>query len=152
MLLEQYLRTEYIDSNLSAKTKVEALTELVNKLIQGGLELDLSLIVKILMQRENLGSTGIGDGVAIPHGKTSTVEDLVVAIGRSVKGIDYDSADGKPVHLLFLLLAPENSAGQYLKVLAKISKMLKIEYFRDMLLTAKSSEDLYEIIVDQEKY
>lgn len=150
MQLEQYLKTEYINANLLSKTKVEVLNELVNTITNGGLKLDSSLIVEILMQRENLGSTGIGDGVAIPHGKTSAVDDLVVAFGRSTEGLDYDSADGKPAHLFFLLLAPENSAGQHLKVLARISKMLKIEFFRDMLLKAKSTNDLYKIIIDQE--
>jgi PTS system nitrogen regulatory IIA component len=151
MPLEQFLKTEYVKSNLLAKTKVAALNELVDTVIHAGLKLESSLIVEILMQRENLGSTGIGDGVAIPHGKTSAIDDLVVAFGRSMEGIDYDSADGKPVHLFFLLLAPENSAGRHLKVLARISKMLKIENFREMLLKAKSSNDLYKIIIEQEK-
>lgn len=150
MPLEQFFKTEYIKSDLLAKTKVEALHELVDTIIHGDLKLDSSLIVEILMQRENLGSTGIGDGVAIPHGKTSAIEDLVVAFGRSIEGIGYDSADGKPVHIFFLLLAPEKSAGYHLKVLARISKMLKIKNFREMLLKAKSSDDLYKIIVEQD--
>lgn len=151
MLLEQYLKTEYIKCSLLAGTKVEVLKEMVNTIIHGGLKVDSSSIVEILMKREYLGSTGIGYGVAIPHGKISAIDALVVAFGRSVKGIDYDSADGKPVHLFFLLLAPENSAGQHLKVLAKISKMLKMENFREMLLKAKSDDDLYKIIIDQDK-
>ncbi|KUG23194.1 pts system, fructose-specific iia / iib / iic component [hydrocarbon metagenome] len=150
MPLEQFLKTEYVKSSLLAKTKVAALNELVDTVIHGGLKLDSSSIVEILVQRENLGSTGIGDGVAIPHGKTSAIDDLVVAFGRSMEGIDYDSADGKPVYLFFLLLAPENSAGQHLKVLARISKMLKKENFREMLLKAKSSNDLYKIIINQD--
>jgi PTS system nitrogen regulatory IIA component len=150
MQLDQIIKIEFINANLLAKTKTEVLTELVNTLIQGGLKLNASLIVEILQQRENLGSTGIGDGVAIPHGKTSAIDDLIVAFGRSVEGIDYDSSDGKPVHLFFLLLAPENSAGQHLKVLAKISKMLKVANFRKTLLKAKSTGDLYKIIIDQD--
>ncbi|HPR15219.1 MAG TPA: PTS sugar transporter subunit IIA, partial [Smithella sp.] len=108
-------------------------------------------IIDILKQRENLGSTGIGEGVAIPHGKISNLNDIVVAFGRSEKGIAYDSLDGKPVHLFFLLLAPENSAGQHLKILAKISKMLKDVYFRNKLIAAKSRDELYQIIIDQER-
>ncbi|MCX5849194.1 MAG: PTS sugar transporter subunit IIA [Deltaproteobacteria bacterium] len=150
MQLDQIFKIEFINANLLAKTKTEALTELVNTLIRGGVKLNSSSIIEVLQQRENLGSTGIGDGVAIPHGKISELDDLVVAFGRSVQGISYDSMDGKPVHLFFLLLAPENSAGQHLKVLAKISKMLKAANFRKNLLKAKSQADLYRIIIDQE--
>lgn len=150
MQLDQIFKMEFINANLLAKTKIEALTELVNTIIQGGLKLNPSSIIEILQQRENLGSTGIGDGVAIPHGKIPELDDLIVAFGRSMEGVPYDSIDGKPVHLFFLLLSPENSAGQHLKVLAKISKMLKVANFRKMLLKAKSQSDLYKIIIDQE--
>ena len=150
MQLDQIFKVEFINANLLAQTKTEALAELVNTMIKGGFKLNSSSIIKILQQRENLGSTGIGDGVAIPHGKIPELDDLIVAFGRSTEGIDYDSLDGKPVHLFFLLLAPENSAGQHLKVLAKISKMLKIANFRKMLLKAKTQSDLYKIIIDQE--
>ncbi|MFA5321766.1 MAG: PTS sugar transporter subunit IIA [Smithella sp.] len=150
MQLEEIFKIEFINADLLAKNKDEALAELVNTIIRGGLNLDSNSILEILKQRENLGSTGIGDGVAIPHGKASALNDIVVGFGRSVDGIDYDSLDGKPVHLLFLLLAPENSAGQHLKILAKISKMLKETSFRKKLLKAKSQRELYEIIIDQE--
>lgn len=150
MQLDQIFKMEFINANLLAKTKTEALAEVVNTIIQGGIKLKSSLIIEILQQRENLGSTGIGDGVAIPHGKIPELDDLIVAFGRSTEGIAYDSLDGKPVHLFFLLLAPENSAGQHLKVLAKISKMLKIANFRKMLLKAKSQSELYKIIIEQE--
>lgn len=151
MQLDQIFKIEFIKGDLLAKTKTEALTELVNTIIQGGLKLDSSLAIEVLQQRENLGSTGIGDGVAIPHGKISALDELVVAFGRSKKGIAYDSLDGKPVHIFFLLLAPENSAGQHLKVLAKISKMLKTANFRKKLLEAKSERDLYKTIIDQDE-
>lgn len=151
MQLGQIFKIEFIKANLLAKTKTETLTELVNTVVQGGLKLDSSLAIEVLQQRENLGSTGIGDGVAIPHGKISALDELVVAFGRSKEGIAYDSLDGKPVHIFFLLLAPENSAGQHLKVLAKISKMLKTANFRKKLLEAKSERDLYKIIIDQDE-
>ena len=150
MQLDQIFKVDFINANLLAKTKIEALTELVNAITKGGIKLKSSSIIEILQQRENLGSTGIGDGVAIPHGKIPELDDLIVAFGRSMEGVPYDSVDGKPVHLFFLLLAPENSAGQHLKVLAKISKMLKVANFRKMLLKAKSQSDLYKIIIDQE--
>lgn len=150
MPLDKFFKADFINARLLAKTKVEVLTELVNTVVNGGLKLNPTVVVEILKQRENLGSTGIGDGVAIPHGKISEIDDLVVVFGRSIEGINYDSSDGKPAHLFFLLLAPENSSGQHLKVLDKISKMLKIENFREMLLKAKSSDDLYKIIIDQD--
>ena len=150
MQLNQILKIEFINANLLAKNKDEALEELVNTIIRGGLKLNSSSIIDILKQRESLGSTGIGDGVAIPHGKISDINDIVVAFGRSDEGIVYDSLDGKPVHLFFLLLAPENFAGQHLKILAKISKMLKDANFRKKLLKAGSQSELYEIIIEQE--
>jgi nitrogen PTS system EIIA component len=150
MQLNQIFKMEYINANLSAKTKDEALAELVNTIIRGGLKLNSSYILDILKQRESLGSTGIGEGVAIPHGKISDLSDIVVAFGRSIEGIAYDSLDSKRVHLFFLLLAPENSAGQHLKILAKISKMLKEVNFRKKLLKAGSQSDLYNIIMEQE--
>ncbi len=150
MRLNQIFKIEYINAGLSARGKDDALAELVNVVKDGGLPLNTSAIIDILKQRESLGSTGIGEGVAIPHGKISALNEIVVAFGRSRNGIAYDSLDGKPVHLFFLLLAPENSAGQHLKILAKISKMLKDVNFRNKLLGAKSRDELYKIIIEQE--
>lgn len=150
MQLNEIFKLEFINSNLLAKGKEEALVELVNTIIRGGFKLNSSSTLDILKQRESLGSTGIGDGVAIPHGKISDLNDIIVAFGRNEEGIAYDSLDGKPVHLFFLLLAPENSAGLHLKILAKISKMLKDSNFREKLLKAKSQSDLYKIIIEQE--
>jgi nitrogen PTS system EIIA component len=150
MQLDQILKKEFINDNLSARNKDDTLAELVKTVIQGGLNLDYFSIIEILKRRESLGSTGIGEGIAIPHGKISTLDHIIVAFGRSIEGIAYDAIDGKPVHLFFLLLAPENSAGQHLKILAKISKMSKEADFRRKLLQAKSQNDLYKIIIDQE--
>ncbi len=150
MQMDRIFKIEFINANLNANSKDEALAELIHTIIEGGLPLNSSAILDILKQRESLGSTGIGEGVAIPHGKIPALEDIVVAFGRSEEGIAYDSLDGKPVHLFFLLLAPENSAGQHLKILAKISKMLKEADFRRNLLKAKTQSDLYNIIIEQE--
>jgi len=150
MQLDQILKIEFINANLSAGNKDEALAELINTIIQGGIKLEHSSIIEILTQRESLGSTGIGDGVAIPHGKIPELDEIIVAFGRSMEGIPFNSLDGKPVHLFFLLLAPENSSGQHLKILAKISKMLKDVDFRRKLLKAESKSDLYKNIFDQE--
>jgi nitrogen PTS system EIIA component len=151
MRLAQILKQEYLNDNLQAKTKTEVLAELSEMLVKGSRNLDQSQILDILQKREKLGSTGIGDGIAIPHGKIGGLEDLVVAFGRSKKGVAFDSVDGKPVHLFFLLLAPEDSTGPHLKALAKISKMLKANNFRKNLMEAKSKNDLYKIIIEQDE-
>jgi PTS system nitrogen regulatory IIA component len=149
MQMDQILKIGFLNENMLAKTKAEALEELVNTLIKGGLKLDSAKVIEVLQQRENLGSTGIGEGLAIPHGKISTLDEIVVAFGRSKKGVDFDSLDGKPVHIFFLLLAPENSVGQHLKALAKISKMLKTANFRQKLIETDSKKDLYKLIIEQ---
>lgn len=147
MQLDQFFKIEFINANLSARNKDEALEELVDTILHGGVHLNSSSVVDILKKRENLGSTGIGEGVAIPHGKISDINDIKIAFGKSTEGIAYDSIDGKPVHLLFMLLAPENTASQHLKILANISRMLKEVIFREKLLNAEYNNDLYEIIL-----
>lgn len=151
MRLDQMIKIEYIKENLSTDTKKGVLEELVNILIAGGHMIDRAKAIDVLQQREKLGSTGIGDGVAIPHGRVSDLHELVVAFGRSHQGIAFDAIDGKPVHLFFLLLAPENSTGQHLKALAKISKMIKTTNFRKKLIDAKTKTDLYKAIVEQDE-
>jgi PTS system, fructose subfamily, IIA component len=149
MQMDQILKIGFLNENMLAKTKAEALEELVNALIKGGLRLDCAKVIEVLQQREKLGSTGIGDGLAIPHGKISSLNEIVVAFGRSKKGVDFDSLDGKPVHIFFLLLAPENSVGQHLKALARISKMLKTANFRKKLIETELKSDLYKLIIEQ---
>jgi len=151
MRLDQMFKIDFLSENLSSDSKADVLAELINVLIVSGLALNRAKAIDVLQQRERLGSTGIGDGVAIPHGKVSDLQDLVVAFGRSKKGIDFDAIDGKPVYLFFLLLAPENSTGQHLKALAKISKMLKTPNFRKKLIDAKTKSDLYKAIVEQDE-
>jgi nitrogen PTS system EIIA component len=151
MRLDQLLKLEHLNDNLQAKTKAEALAELSAMIIKDYPRLAQSQILDILQQREKLGSTGIGDGIAIPHGKVSELEELVVAFGRSKNGVPFDSVDGKPVHIFFLLLAPEDCAGQHLKALARISKMLKTGNFRKKLMEAKNKTDLYKMIVEQDE-
>ena len=151
MRLDQILKTEFLNDDLQAKTKTEVLSELSEMIAKGSLKLEQTQVFDVLQQREKLGSTGIGDGVAIPHGKIGALEEVIVAFGRSKKDVTFDSMDGKPVHLFFLLLAPENCTGQHLKALAKISKMLKAGNFRKNLMEAKSKSDLYKMIIEQDE-
>jgi len=151
MRLEQMLKIENINEDLQAKTKTEALLELSSMITKGYPILDQASVFNVLQQREKLGSTGIGDGIAIPHGKVSDLKEVVVSFGRSREGIDFEALDGKPVHIFFLLLAPEDCAGQHLKALARISKMLKTGNFRRKLMEAKDKTDLYKIIMEQDE-
>ena len=150
MKIMEMLRREFVLEELKARNKRDALAELAGIFAKGRIKVDPDAILHILLERERLGTTGIGDGIAIPHGKIPGLDEMVVSFGRSREGIAFEAMDGKPVHLFFLLMAPENSAGQHLKVLAKISRMLKDPAFRKNLLEAKMHEDLFRIIAEKD--
>lgn len=150
MKIAEVLKKEFIIEQLTSRTKPDVLHELADVILGERADYNQKGTVDILLEREKLGSTGIGDGIAIPHGKLNIIDALAVSFGRSRDGIDFNAMDGKPVHLFFLLLAPENAAGQHLKMLAKLSRMLKDATFRKNLLEAASTEDLYRIIVDKD--
>ena len=150
MKITEILKREFVLEQLKAGNKRDALAELAGVFAQGRIKVDSEAMLHVLLERERLGSTGIGDGIAIPHGKLHGLEEMVVSFGRSREGIAFEAMDGKPVHLFFLLMAPENSAGQHLKALAKISRMLKDANFRKNLLEAKMHEDLFRIIVEKD--
>jgi PTS system nitrogen regulatory IIA component len=107
--------------------------------------------LKVLLEREKLGSTGINDGVAIPHGKLQNIDKLLAVFGRSKEGIDFGALDGKASHLFFLLVAPANSAGAHLKALARISRVAKNESFREKCIKAKAGEDLFQLMVEEDE-
>jgi len=130
---------------LTSKTKEGVLRELVHVLSQVEKQVNEDRTVEILLERESLGSTGIGEGVAIPHGKSKEVKKILASFGRSLPGLDFQSLDGKPAHLFFLLIAPENSAGMHLKALAQISRLMKDQAFRKRLMEAKSADEIYSI-------
>jgi PTS system nitrogen regulatory IIA component len=108
-------------------------------------------LAAILMEREALGSTGIGEGVAIPHGKVPGIDRLVAVFGRSREGVQFASLDGKPARLFFLVVAPENSAGMHLKALARISRLLKDERFRRKLLAAEGADGLLQVLREEDE-
>jgi PTS system nitrogen regulatory IIA component len=150
MKIMDIFRKEYIIEELKAKTKRDVLAELSGVIRPGDGTIKHELMVNTLLDREKLGSTGIGDGIAIPHGKLADLDELIVSFGRSREGVEFDSMDGKPANLFFLLLAPENTTGLHLKALAKISKMMKDNAFRKKLMEAKSKDELYVIIADKD--
>jgi len=150
MRISQLLHKESIIANLNARDKKGTLDELalaISKVTTAS-ETD---IASVLMEREQLGSTGIGGGIAIPHGKLDAVRSIVIGFGLSRQGVEYESLDNKPVHIFFLLLTPENSTGGHLKVLAQISKLLKMDHFKKDLIAAESVDDIYDIIIAQDE-
>lgn len=135
-----------IAPEMAARSKAQALEEMVDLLLRAHPQLVRSEVLSVLAEREELGSTGIGDGVAIPHGKLKGLDHLLMAFGRQRAGIDFDAIDGRPAFLFFLLLAPENEATLHLKALARISKILRRDDVRRRLLDAPDAAVLREII------
>nr|WP_319392797.1 PTS sugar transporter subunit IIA [uncultured Desulfobacter sp.] len=150
MKISDILKLDAIIADLKAKDKSEAIKELAQAVspVAGAEPED---VAAVLLEREHLGSTGIGGGIAIPHGKLETVKSIAVGFGRSVEGIEFNSLDKRPVHLFFLLLTPEHSTGGHLKVLAHISKLLKMDQFKERLLSAGSTEQIHQIIVENDE-
>ena len=148
-----FLSSKAICANLNGTTKEEVLKELVDVLINTGdvKQEDKDKLYDVLMARESLGSTAIGQGVAIPHGKCEYVDKLIGCLAVSKQGIDFNSLDGEPSHIFFLLLAPVDSAGPHLKALAKISKLLKDKYIRDSLKSAKDEQTILDIIKQEDE-
>jgi PTS system nitrogen regulatory IIA component len=145
MRILDVLSTNTINVDLKAKDKKGVLEELAAPIadMMGAGRDDL---VKILLERERLGSTGIGGGIGIPHGKVRHLKSLTLGFGLSRQGVDFDSMDGRPTHIFFLLLTPENSAGLHLKLLARISRMLKNEDFKQRLMHANHPDDVLTVI------
>lgn len=151
MRLSELLEENNIIPDLKAKDKKGALEELAQAMVSQKPYLDKGALVNVLLDRERLGSTGIGDGVAIPHGKFHGIEQPIISFGRSRKGLDFESMDGEPVYLFFLLVAPENSASIHLKALAKIARILKNSSFRKVLIEAQTQKEIYETIIQNDE-
>lgn len=151
MRLADVLREDYIFIDLKARGKKDVLAEMVVDMSSKIDMLDREKILNALMERERLGTTGIGHGVAIPHGKVKGLSEIKVFFGRSKKGVEFNSMDNMPVYLFFLIVAPENSAAAHLKVLACISQLLKNQEFRTRLMKAENPAEVYREIIEAEK-
>ena len=151
MKLSELLEENGVIPDLKAKDKKGVLEELAEAMVLRKPSIDKGSLVKVLLERERLGSTGIGDGVAIPHGKFYGIEHPIISFGRSRKGLDFEAMDGGPVYLFFLLVAPENSASIHLKALARIAKLLKNSSFRKVLMEAQTRQEIYETIVHNDE-
>ena len=152
MKLSDFLSPERVLAKIESSSKKEALEEIAQFICETelGASLTAKQLFNAIMDREELGSTGIGDGVAIPHAKIDGLENLCASFVRSTEGVQYDSIDSQPVRLIFVLLVPENSAGLHLKALARISRVLKDREFRDELIAAGTSRELYDLFIRQD--
>lgn len=150
--LLDYLPESAICVDLKSQNKKGVLKEMVELLSTAHQIKNSDKILEALLEREELGSTGIGQGVAIPHGKSDYLKDVVAAIGISKKGIDYDALDGEPVYLFFMLVAPVNSSGLHLKILAKISRLFKDKFFRQALREIKTPAEVIQRMKQEDEY
>jgi PTS system nitrogen regulatory IIA component len=150
MKILDILAPEAVVPDLRATSKREALEELAGVLAALHPEIDRARLVEVLLDREELGSTAIGEGIAIPHGKLPGVSSVLAAFGRSREGIDFDSLDGGLTRLFFLLVAPEDSAGIHLKALARVSRLLKDVGFRDRLFAGTTRDELFATIKEED--
>jgi len=145
MKIVEFLRPDAVIANLAGTTGQAVLAELCRPL-SAVHRLEAQRLLDTLQDRERLGSTGIGDGVAIPHGKVAGLPALVASFGRAPQGIDFRAIDAKPTYLFFALIAPENSAGAHLKALARISRIFKNPSFREAILKAGSADEIFRLI------
>ena len=154
MRLGEILKESTVICDIKGGTKKKVVALLASRLKTAGLINDIDPVVRVVMERESLGSTGIGDGVAIPHGKLGGSGQIMCVFARSRKGVDFDAVDGKPVHIFCLVLAPEDSASLHLMALSRISRILRVPSFRRRLLEMPDdARVLYQSIVEEdEKY
>ena len=152
MKISDFLCAKAVTAELKGTNKQEIIEELVGLLVNAGAteKKNKAKMIEVLTAREALGSTAIGQGIAIPHGKSENVSKLTASLGVSKKGIDFDSLDGEPAYIFFLLVAPSDSAGPHLKALARISRLLKDKYFRENLKTAKDEKTILKLILQED--
>lgn len=150
MRLTDILKADNIKLPLTAKNKTEAISELVNVLAGTGDATDPKKVLDAVLEREATRTTGIGNGLAIPHGKCNGVSHLVMAIGRPVAPIDFQAIDGRPVTLIWLLASPPDQTGPHIHALARISRLMTIDRFRQALAAAQTPKEMYDAIVQQE--
>ncbi|MGH7795459.1 MAG: PTS sugar transporter subunit IIA [Candidatus Binatia bacterium] len=150
MKIADFLNAQSIIPALEGRKKDSALEEMAGLLASCHPSLDKKKVLGVLVEREKISTTAIGEGVAIPHGKLAGVERVLGVFARSPEGVDFASLDGEPTHLFFALIAPENAAADHLKALARISRLLKEPAFRRRLMAAQSQQELYAIIAEED--
>ena len=150
MKITEILSADMVVPELGGATKPQVLRELARPLATKYTDLELSTITAVLAERERLGSTAIGDGIAIPHGKMAGVKQIIGTFGRHQPGVDFESLDGRPTHLFFALVAPEDSTSLHLKALARVSRLFKDGAFRERLMAAKDAEEIFRLVVEED--
>ncbi len=151
MKLSEMLREDLIRIPLQKSEKVEIIHEMIDVLTAGGKIKNREKVLQSVLEREKMMSTGIGNSVAIPHGKSSGVEELSVGLGIANQDINFDALDGKPVRIIFMLVGPENSSSQHIKMLSRISRLLNQASFRRKISEASTAPQIMQIITDEEK-
>ncbi|MGQ9465004.1 MAG: PTS sugar transporter subunit IIA [bacterium] len=149
--ISNFLKPEAVIMEMNAMDKLSAIKELVEFMVGKSIARDREQLFEALAKRENLESTGIGDGIAIPHARTNAVDDLVLVFARSSAGIDFSSIDGKPSHIIFLIASPENKKSEYIIALAKLSRLLRKMSVRDQLRNADNPQKVIDIIKENEE-
>lgn len=151
MELKDFIKPELVKMELESRGKEGVIKELIKLLKEQDYITDEESVFQSAMEREEKSTTGVGNGIAIPHVKSRAVKKPAIVFGRSKTGIDYQSLDKKPSYLFFLIAAPEKSKDQHLKLLAKLSRMLVHDDFREALLTVSTAEEIREVISLREK-
>lgn len=151
MKLETIITPETICTDLASAGKLDVLGELGELLARGSSRLSPAAVTRILVERERLATTGVGEGVAIPHGKSDVLTQIVASVGISRTGVPFDSIDGAPVHIFVALMAPQSSSGDHLRALARVSRLLKDPAVRERLMGARTPQDAFEIIIEEDE-
>jgi len=150
MKISDILKKEHIIKELNSCDKKNVLDELSSFLEDEGEITNKKSLLAALIEREKLGSTGIGENIAIPHAKVSEIDKIITVFGRSKNGVEFESLDQKPVNFIFLVIAPENSTSQHLKALARISRLFKNPSLRESVLRTNEADQIYSILVDED--
>jgi len=151
MKLVDVLNQDCIIANLKGSEKREVLEEMVEELSFKFGDVDREKLLEVLLEREKLGSTGIGYGVAIPHARLKGLNSIIVSFGRSLKGVEFQTMDERPAHLFFLIVAPEDSTTAHIKILARISHLLQDAVLRNRLMMASTQEEIFSIIAEEDR-
>jgi len=149
--ITDFLTAQTVIPTLASRDKNAALQEMAEGLVSYHRQLDKQKVLAVLLDREKISTTAIGEGVAIPHGKLPGVDGVMGMFARSPEGVDFASLDGGPTHLFFVLIAPENAAADHLKALARISRLLKDEAFRRRLMEGQTGQELFNIIAEEDE-
>ena len=150
MKIEEILKKESVIADLLGDSKVKVIKEMTQCLKKNNFIKSDQALFETLMEREKLGSTGIGENVAIPHGKSDEVTQIITVLARSKKGVEFESLDQKPVHFVCMVIAPAHSTGQHLKVLARVSRIFKNQGIREEILEAENSDTIYSILMNED--